>query len=184
MNNSIIVQEVIHSMKLKKWHKGWMTIKVDLGKAYDRISVAIYHRHSFHGQFPNILIAWIMSCISIASMSILWNGGISDEFHLTRVIRQSDSLYLYIFVLCIEQLVHSIQNFVSYNNWGSIQLGKGGPKLSNLFFMYDLLLFVEAVLYEVQVIKNIFRDFGRSLSKKLINRKLKSIFLKVFLITC
>ncbi|XP_075659051.1 uncharacterized protein LOC142628906 [Castanea sativa] len=37
MDNMIIVQELIHSMKLKKGKQGYMAIKVDLEKAYDRM---------------------------------------------------------------------------------------------------------------------------------------------------
>nr|KYP63874.1 Retrovirus-related Pol polyprotein LINE-1 [Cajanus cajan]KYP63887.1 Retrovirus-related Pol polyprotein LINE-1 [Cajanus cajan] len=37
-DNIIITQEVIHSMNHKKGKKGWMAIKIDLEKAYDRLS--------------------------------------------------------------------------------------------------------------------------------------------------
>lgn len=35
--NTLIPQEVIHSMKKKRGKSGWMTIKIDLEKAYDRL---------------------------------------------------------------------------------------------------------------------------------------------------
>lgn len=37
MDNVIIVQEVIHSMKLRSEKKGWIVLKVDMEKAYDRL---------------------------------------------------------------------------------------------------------------------------------------------------
>ncbi|KAA3479141.1 Retrovirus-related Pol polyprotein LINE-1 [Gossypium australe] len=37
-DNVIIAQEVIHSMRSRKAGKNWMAIKLDLEKAYDRIS--------------------------------------------------------------------------------------------------------------------------------------------------
>lgn len=36
-DNIIIAQEIFHSMRLKKGETGWMAIKVDLEKAYDRL---------------------------------------------------------------------------------------------------------------------------------------------------
>lgn len=36
--NIIIAHEIIHSMKCQKGKKCWMTIKVDLEKAYDRLN--------------------------------------------------------------------------------------------------------------------------------------------------
>jgi len=35
--DNIVVQEAVHSMQRKKGVKGWMLIKLDLEKAYDRI---------------------------------------------------------------------------------------------------------------------------------------------------
>lgn len=37
MDNMVISQEVIHSMRIKKGCLGWMAIKIDMEKAYDRL---------------------------------------------------------------------------------------------------------------------------------------------------
>lgn len=37
MDNIVVVQEAVHSMRRKKGRKGWMLLKLDLEKAYDRI---------------------------------------------------------------------------------------------------------------------------------------------------
>ncbi|KAG7548148.1 Reverse transcriptase domain [Arabidopsis suecica] len=37
MDNIVVVQEAVHSMKRKKGRKGWMLLKLNLEKAYDRI---------------------------------------------------------------------------------------------------------------------------------------------------
>ena len=37
-DNITVAQEVIHSMKTMKGKKGFMTIKIDLEKAYDRLN--------------------------------------------------------------------------------------------------------------------------------------------------
>lgn len=36
-DNIVVAQEVFHSMKNKEERKGWMAIKLDLEKAYDRL---------------------------------------------------------------------------------------------------------------------------------------------------
>ena len=36
-NNMIIAQELIHTMSLKKGKEGFMAIKIDLEKAYDKL---------------------------------------------------------------------------------------------------------------------------------------------------
>lgn len=45
----VILQEVIHSMRRKIGKKGWMALKLDLEKAYDRISWSFLR---------SVLIAW------------------------------------------------------------------------------------------------------------------------------
>lgn len=42
-NNIIIAQEVVHSMKNKKGQKGYMAIKLDLTKAYDKLRQSFIH---------------------------------------------------------------------------------------------------------------------------------------------
>lgn len=37
VDNIVVVQEAVHSMRRKKGKKGWMLLKLDLEKAYDRI---------------------------------------------------------------------------------------------------------------------------------------------------
>ena len=36
-DNIVVVQEAVHSMKKKQGRKGWMLLKLDLEKAYDRL---------------------------------------------------------------------------------------------------------------------------------------------------
>lgn len=38
IDNVVIVQKVMHSMRKKIGKRGWMAVKLDLEKAYDRIS--------------------------------------------------------------------------------------------------------------------------------------------------
>lgn len=37
MDNVIIAQKAIHSMRIRKGKKGWLAVKVDMEKAYERL---------------------------------------------------------------------------------------------------------------------------------------------------
>ena len=102
VDNIIIAQEVIHSMKHKKGKQGWLAIKVDLEKAFDRIRWEFIEETLIDACIPPGLVNAIMECITTPTMSVIWNGQAQDRFTPTRGIRQGDPLSPYMFVLCME----------------------------------------------------------------------------------
>ena len=104
MDNSIIVQKLIHSMARKKGRGGVMAIKLDLEKAYDCLEWSFIRDTLNCYKFPSRLISLIMSCLSLSSISILVNGRALEPFYPSRGIRQGDPLSPYLFILCMEVL--------------------------------------------------------------------------------
>ena len=74
VDNAIVVQEVIHTISNKKGQVGYMAIKVDLEKAYDKIEWSFIREVLINAKFPHNVISLIMSCVSSVSTSILFNG--------------------------------------------------------------------------------------------------------------
>ena len=92
MDNVIIVQELIHTLNLKKGKSGFMAIKIDLEKAYDRLDWNFIRDMLNLFKFPPRLIKLILSCVSTTSISVLFNGGKLDPFLPSRGIRQGNPL--------------------------------------------------------------------------------------------
>ncbi|KAH9666253.1 reverse transcriptase domain-containing protein [Citrus sinensis] len=90
--NIIIAQEVVHSMRRKMGKKGFMAIKVDLEKAYDKLSWNFISETLTELALPLDLIRLIMECITSTSMNILWHGELTDDFSPSRGVRQDDLL--------------------------------------------------------------------------------------------
>lgn len=142
-DNIVIVQEVIHTMRRKQSGKGLMTLKIDFEKAYDRLKWSFIRDTLCEMNLPIRLIEIIMECITASSLQILWNGEKTEPFKPSRGIRQGDPLSPYIFVLCMERLNQVIEAAIIEDKWKPIHASRGGPKLSNLFFADDIILFAE-----------------------------------------
>ena len=104
INNAIIAQEVIHSISKKRGKVGYMVLKIDLEKAYDKLEWSFIRDILFRVNLPLDLIEVIMSCVSMVSTSIMVNGEALDLIYPSRVIRQGDPLFLYLFILCMDFL--------------------------------------------------------------------------------
>jgi hypothetical protein len=139
-----MVQEIIHSMTLSYSKVGYMTIKIDLEKAYDRLEWSFIRHTLQFFNFPKRWIDLIMSCISTTSLSVLINGERLNEFASSRCIRQGDPLSPYIFILCMEYLVWLIHIEVDAGNWMGVKTSRFGPLFAHLYFADDLVLFAKA----------------------------------------
>lgn len=104
-DNIIVAQEMIHSMRRMKGKRGFMAIKIDLEKAYDRQHWLFISDTLQATGIPDNLHRIIMACISTPSIQILWNGGNTEEFRSSRGIRQV--LYRQLYLSCALRDYHT-----------------------------------------------------------------------------
>jgi len=176
IDNIVVVQEAVHSMRRKKGRKGWMLLKLDLEKAYDRIRWDFLEETL---QAAGLSSGWtrrIMECVANPAMSLLWNGEKTESFKPARGLRQGDPLSPYLFVLCMERLCQLIDFEVGNKNWKPINLSRGGPKISHVCFADDLILFAEASVVQIRVIRRVLERFCLSSGQKVSLEKSKIFF--------
>lgn len=137
-DNIIIYQEALKVMRNKKCRKGIMALKIDLEKAYDRLSWEFIRDTFYEVGFNEIWIMNIMACITSTRMAILWEGDKLEWFNPSRGIRQGDSIspfiYLFIYFLCMERLSQLIHKSISRGKWKPISVACNGQLISHLFF--------------------------------------------------
>lgn len=143
-DNIVIVQEALHIMRKKQGDVGYMAIKIDFEKAYDRLKWSFIKETLGEMNFPLLLTDVIMECVSTTSMRVLWNDEPTQSFTPSRGIRQGDPLSPYLFVMCMERLNQVIEEAILANRWKPIRASRNGPKISNVFFADDIILFAEA----------------------------------------
>lgn len=175
-DNIIIVKEAVHSMRRKKGRKGWMLLKLDLEKAYDRIRWDFLEDTLIAARLPEEWIRWIMLCVTGPSMNVMWNGEKTEDFQPSRGLRQGDPLSPYLFVLCLERLCHQIDMAIATKEWKPISLSCGGPKLSHVCFADDLILFAEASVGQIRVIRRVLEKFCIASGQKVSLEKSKIFF--------
>ncbi|XP_028786509.1 uncharacterized protein LOC114742412 [Neltuma alba] len=175
-DNIIVAQEVVHSMRIKQGYKGFMAIKIDLEKAYDRVNWNFLINCLNEMQIPTHVTQIISHCISLAKMQLLWNGEKTEEFKPTRGVQQGDPISPYLFVICMEKLAQMIQERVNKNEWTPISLCKQGPPLSHLFFADDIILFSEVSIHQAAVIHSCLEEFYSRSGLKVNVRKTRVSF--------
>ncbi|KAH1089937.1 hypothetical protein J1N35_017194 [Gossypium stocksii] len=112
----------------------------------------------------------------LSNYVVLWNGVLTQKFRPARGVRQGCALSLYLFILCMEWLGHSICNAIGAGNWTPIKLSRNGPPLSHLFFADDFILFGHAAENQARVIKNILDEFCNYSGHRINSRKTNIFF--------
>ena len=169
IDNAIIAQEVIHFISKKRGNEGYMVLKIDLEKAYDKLEWSFIRDMLYRVNLPMDLIDIIMSCVSTVSTSILVNGDALDPIYPSRGIRQGDPLSPYLFILCMEFLGHLVEEKCRENLWQPVKVSQSGPAFSHLIFADDIVFFAKADLTNCIAIRDVLDVFcnlsGQSVSE-------------------
>uniref|UniRef100_A0A803Q6A7 Reverse transcriptase domain-containing protein n=1 Tax=Cannabis sativa TaxID=3483 RepID=A0A803Q6A7_CANSA len=174
-DNNVIVQEIIHSFNRKKGKEGLFAIKIDLVKAYDRLSWKfIDHMLACYG-VPQQFRLWISQCISTTSLNICLNGGPVGSLKPACGLRQGDPLSPYLFIWAAEALSRLFNEALDNGSIQGIKLSRGGPTLSHIFFADDLILVGRANLVEANRYWQCLENFC-SWSGQQVNKLKTSIF--------
>jgi hypothetical protein len=167
--NQLIVHELLNSFKKRKVKGGFLAMKLDLQKAYDRRNWhflrAVLINFGFHERF----VTWVMECVSTVSFSALINGGKSKQFVPSKGLRQGDPLSPYLFILCQDVLSQLIERDHLAGTIKGVKMNVGGPDFTNVMFADDILLFSRAWSSDAAALNNCLEKYC-TWSGQVLNR--------------
>jgi exonuclease III len=165
-DNILAAYETLHSMHTRMWGKeGYMAIKLDMSKAYDRVEWNFLEAIMRKLGFTERWIRLIMMCVRSTNYAILVNGNPVGHIHPTRGLRQGDPISPYLFLLCAEALSSLLEKAGRNGYIGGVPTSRRGPRINHLFFADDSLLFCRANLKHWNRIKKILQLMREFLDK-------------------
>ena len=160
-DNILIAHEMIHGLRTNtKVAEGWMAIKTDMSKAYDRVEWSFLEVLFERMGIDQIWIRWIMECVSSVSFSVLLNGNSHGHIKPERGIRQGDPLSPFLFIICAEALVSCLNSSETAGRLHGIKLTEACPSVHHLLFADDSLLLCKANAEEAKEILDCIKLYG------------------------
>jgi hypothetical protein len=140
-DNILAAYETLHSMHTKMWSKvGFMSIKLDMSKAYDRVEWDFLEAVISKLGFSDRWIRLIMECVHTVTYSIIVNGQAIGKITPSRGLRQGDPLSPYLFLRCAVALSSMLSRAESKGIITGVSTSKRGPRLSHLLVIPKIVI--------------------------------------------
>ncbi|XP_060200890.1 uncharacterized protein LOC132629180 [Lycium barbarum] len=172
--NIMLAQEVIHGIK-KPNLGGNVVIKLDMAKAYDRVSWSFTNLVLRKMGFKETIIDIIWRTMANNWYSVIVNGVRHRFFHSTRGLKQGDPLAPALFILGAEVLSRMLNKLYHNHSFHGFHMAQNGPKINHLSFADDVIIFSSGKKKSLQLIMKTLSKYEK-VSGQLIN-KTKSHFM-------
>lgn len=175
-DNVSVAYELLHTMRDKRRGKsGCCALKLDMSKAYDKVSWKFIEMVMEKMKFPQQMIATIMDCISTITYAVIINGQTQGQIIPSRGLRQGDPISLYVFLICSEGLSALIHDAIARKKLTGVRASWNGLAVSHLLFADDSLVFCKTKKQEAENLRKILRTY-ENMSGQQVNFDKSGLF--------
>ncbi|KAK4382070.1 hypothetical protein Sango_2907200 [Sesamum angolense] len=165
-DNVLLAQELIHFLE-SRWPDANVVFKLDMAKAYDRVSWEFLYQILQRKGFPQRWIGLVANAISNCWFSVLVNGEHAGFFHSTLGLRQGDPLSPALFVLAADYLSRGLERLFAAQSTMFCH-APGLIRVSHLAYADDLMIFTTTCRQNMELLHDFMWAYER-VSGQLIN---------------
>ncbi|KAL0403885.1 UNVERIFIED_CONTAM: putative mitochondrial protein [Sesamum radiatum] len=167
-DNILLAFEFNHFMNSKsKGGQGWMALKLDVNKAYDKVKWSFLEQVMVKLGFPPPFIRLVMLCVSSVSFSFLLGGKSFGSIIPERGLRQGDPLSPYLFLLCTESFSSLLQIAEQEGRLQGMSICRAAPSISHLLFADDTLIFYRASPKSTRAVLDVLDVYHRASGQEI-----------------
>ncbi|XP_042983207.1 uncharacterized protein LOC122312617 [Carya illinoinensis] len=176
-DNVLIAYELIHFLKHKKrGNQGYMSLKLDMSKAYDRVEWCFLRKVMEMLGFESGFISLVMYCVQTVSFSVLVNGEPKGPIFPSRGLRQGDPLSLYLFLFCTEGLSCLLNQAGLRQDIYGLRICRNAPTINHLLLANDSVIFCKASVAENRRVQDVLAIYESCSGQKINKEKTSMVF--------
>ena len=151
-DNFLLAQELLNDIN-KPNRGGNVMLKLDMMKAYDRVSWLFFIRVLRRFGFSEVWIDMIWRLISNVWFSVFVNGSPQDFFKSSRDLRQGDLISTALFVIGAEVLSRSLNMLAEYKRFRPFKVPRGCSMVTHLDYADDVIILTSGLKASITLVK-------------------------------
>ncbi|XP_027090440.2 uncharacterized protein [Coffea arabica] len=166
----LLAQELVTDMKRGN-RGGNVILKLDMMKAYDRVSWPFLLQVMRRFGFSETWIDMIWRLISNVWFSVIVNGLPQGFFKATRGLRQGDPISPALFVIGAEVLSRDLNELPGRRNFNPFKVPVGCPAITHLAYADDVIVFTSGLKLSLQMVMGALEEYCAVSGQKINHQK-------------
>lgn len=168
IENVLMAQEIIKNINMRKKYVN-VVVKLDMAKAYDRVSWIFLTKVLRKFGFSKVIIDMVWRLVSNNWYIVLVNGQPYGFLQSSRGLKQGDPLSPTLFIIAAEVLSRGLNQLHKEDGFISYGLPKWSPQINHLSYTDDTILFCSGERASVIKMMNVLKRY-ENVSGQLINK--------------